>query len=110
MHEEPCTCAQARASALSSETAHARNILHQVYAHERVSDRWSVIPMDLEDAFATDSRDSYRDCSAQGNSCKDGYCYLSCPSFNSIYLCDSEHPQDLFERSTYNRACGAAAG
>jgi hypothetical protein len=29
-----------------------------------------VIPTDLEDAFATDSRDGYRNCAAEGYACK----------------------------------------
>ena len=106
-HVRACVRACAPLSCRQRRLMPAR--LLQVYAHERVTDRWSVIPMDLEDAFATDSRDGFRDCSAQGNSCRDAYCYLSCPSFNSIYMCDKDHPQDLFERSTYNRACRTAA-
>ena len=34
------------------------------------TDKWRVIPMDLEDAFATDSRDGYRNCAAEGYPCK----------------------------------------
>ncbi len=68
------------------------------------SDRWAVIPMDLEDAFATDSRDGYRNCAAEGYPCKDAFCYLSCPQFHSIFMCDKDHPQDWVDRSTYNRA------
>ena len=76
-----------------------------VHACVAETDRWFVIPQDLEDAFATDSRDGYRSCAAEGWPCKDSYCYLSCPSFNSVFMCDKDHPQDLNERSTYNRAC-----
>ncbi len=34
------------------------------------SDKWVVIPQDLEDSFATDSRDGYRNCAAEGYACK----------------------------------------
>jgi spore coat protein CotH len=56
---------------------------NHVYARLRATDTWRVVPLDLEDAFATDSRDGYRNCAAEGYPCKDAYCYLSCSSFNS---------------------------
>ena len=34
------------------------------------ADKWRMIPMDVEDAFATDSRDGYRNCAAEGYACK----------------------------------------
>jgi hypothetical protein len=64
--------------------------------------RLSVLPQDLEDAFATDSRFGFR---AQG--CRDAYCYLSCGATNSIFLCDRDHPQDAMSRDTFNHLVDA---
>jgi len=69
--------------------------------------RWFTIPEDVEDAFATDSRKGYRNCSAEGWACRDPYCYLSCAETNSIFMCDRTHPQDSFERSTFNHMVDA---
>jgi hypothetical protein len=57
--------------------------------------KWSVIPYDLKDAFATDNRGNGRDCAALGTPCSnaESYCILSCPDFNSIFFCDASHPQ-----------------
>ena len=50
--------------------------LHALYmrpwltAPPTATDKWRVIPMDVEDAFATDSRDGYRNCAAEGYACK----------------------------------------
>ena len=59
----------------------------------RPDGRMMVVPTDLEDAFATDDRNGYRDCSAKRAIC-DPFCYLSCDAYNSPYMCDRLHPQD----------------
>jgi hypothetical protein len=75
--------------------------------------KWSVIPYDMKDAFATDNRGNGRDCAALGTPCAnaESYCLLSCPDFNSIFFCDAAHPQDTFPesdgRSTYNHLVDA---
>ena len=75
--------------------------------------KWAVIPYDMKDSFATDNRGNGRDCAALGTPCSnaESYCLLSCPDFNSIFFCDSSHPQDTFPesdgRSTYNHLVDA---
>ena len=69
--------------------------------------RWQVVPIDLEDAFATDDREGKRDCEAEGASCRDDYCYLSCPKNFGLFLCDRAHPQDAFEKTTYTHLVDA---
>jgi hypothetical protein len=38
---------------------------------------------------------------------QDAYCYLSCPDFNSVFMCDKDHPQDHVDRSTFNHLTSA---
>jgi len=103
---------------LAAQTAmlhHDRCTKNRFYYRAPVSQggKWSVIPYDLKDAFATDNRGNGRDCAALGTPCSnaESYCILSCPDFNSIFFCDAMHPQDTFPesdgRSTYNHLVDA---
>jgi len=77
------------------------------------SPKWTVIPFDLKDSFATDNRGDGRSCAAEGKPCshQPTYCILSCEAFNSPLFCDAAHPQDTFPesdgRSTYNHLVDA---
>jgi len=83
------------------------------FYHKARSGRWTVIPYDLKDAFASDNRGSGRDCAALGAPCSNAetYCLLSCDAFNSPFFCDALHPQDTFPesdgRSTFNHLVDA---
>jgi hypothetical protein len=92
---------------------HDRCTKNRFYHHDPASGRWTVIPYDMKDAFATDNRGSGRDCAREGNPCGNAetYCILSCDAFNSPFYCDAAHPQDTFPesdgRSTYNHLVDA---
>ena len=107
-------------SAVVTEMAVQTAMLHQDrctknrYYHLNASNgRWTVIPYDLKDTFATDNRGDGRNCAAEGNPCSNtpSYCILSCEAFNSPAFCDGGHPQDTFPesdgRSTYNHLVDA---
>ena len=86
---------------------------NRFYLHDVKTDKWTVVPYDLKDAFATDNRGSGRNCTAEGNPCGNTptYCILSCEAFNSPLACDASHPQDTFPesdgRSSYNHLVDA---
>ena len=81
----------------------------------RSSGKWLRIPWDMEDAFATDYRNSEGRCDAGGaTACRtdsDTYCVQSCEWWNSPFFCDAQHPQDIFHesdgRSTWNHLVNA---
>jgi len=102
-------------NAVVTEMAVQTAMLHQdrctknrYYHHDIKTGRWTIIPYDLKDTFATDNRGDGRNCLAEGNACSNtpSYCILSCEAFNSPLFCDSGHPQDTFPesdgRSTWN--------
>mmetsp|Transcript_32678 Transcript_32678/g.58514 ORF Transcript_32678/g.58514 Transcript_32678/m.58514 type:complete len:249 (-) Transcript_32678:909-1655(-) len=51
--------------------------------------RWSMIPWDMDSAFATDR--------LLGGQPLNDYCILACPQWNSPLFCNSEHPQELIK-------------
>ena len=106
--------------AVVTEMAVQTAMLHQdrctknrYYHLNASSGRWTIIPYDLKDTFATDNRGDGRNCAAEGNPCSNtpSYCILSCEAFNSPAFCDAGHPQDTFPesdgRSTYNHLVNA---
>jgi len=56
--------------------------------------RWSMIPWDMDSAFATDR--------LLGGQPLNDYCILACPQWNSPLFCNSEHPQARNELSCYS--------
>lgn len=100
---------------VTAEMAVQTALLHQdrctknyyVY-RSRWSNRWSRIPWDMEDSFATDYRNEAGRCDDDGGDPCDWarYCVQSCEKWNSPFFCDRDHPQDIFTesdgRSTWN--------
>ena len=100
---------------VTAEMAVQTALLHQdrctknyyVYRSRR-SNRWSRIPWDMEDSFATDYRNEAGRCDDDGGDPCDWarYCVQSCEKWNSPFFCDRDHPQDIFTesdgRSTWN--------
>lgn len=100
---------------VTAEMAVQTALLHQdrctknyyVY-RSRWSNRWSRIPWDMEDSFATDYRNKAGRCDDDGGDPCDWarYCVQSCEKWNSPFFCDRDHPQDIFTesdgRSTWN--------
>ena len=67
----------------------------------RGTNRWSRIPWDMEDSFATDYRNKAGRCDDDGGDACDWaqYCVQSCWKWNSPFFCDRDHPQDIFTES-----------
>lgn len=108
--------AVAREMAAQTAMLHQDRCTKNYYVYRNPADgKWSRVPWDMEDAFATDYRSRDARCDANGaTSCRADrgtYCVLSCEWWNSPFFCDAEHPQDIFTesdgRSTWNHLVNA---
>jgi hypothetical protein len=88
---------------------------YYVYRNPDDGGKWTRVPWDMEDAFATDYREKDARCDAGGQTAcradRGTYCVLSCEWWNSPFFCDRAHPQDIFTesdgRSTWNHLVNA---
>ena len=57
---------------MAAQTAmlhHDRCTKNRFYHQDSKTGRWTVVPYDMKDAFATDNRGNGRNCAAEGNPC-----------------------------------------
>ena len=98
-----------REMAVQTALLHQDRCTKNYYVYRsRWTNRWSRIPWDMEDSFATDYRNAAGRCDDDGGDACDWaqYCVQSCWKWNSPFFCDRDHPQDIFTesggRSTWN--------